>query len=187
LAIAFFYAVGTGLGGIIGPVLFGHLIATKQPADTAIRYVIGAGLVIAAGLGQLLEALLFGVDPEGGGAPSSAPVARHPPAGPGPRSCRRPPTRGTTPTWPGRWMASWTPWASGVPCRSPPWLPPWGPEPGARGGLRDGLVAGRIRRLDRDHYTAVDPSDAKVGARPSRWAGRPRFRGRGLGYRTYDG
>ena len=31
LAIAFFYAVGTGLGGIIGPVLFGNLIATKRP------------------------------------------------------------------------------------------------------------------------------------------------------------
>src|SRR5581483_6463261 len=30
LAIAFFYAVGTGLGGIIGPLLFGHLIATNN-------------------------------------------------------------------------------------------------------------------------------------------------------------
>jgi MFS family permease len=26
LAIVFFYAVGTGIGGIIGPLLFGHLI-----------------------------------------------------------------------------------------------------------------------------------------------------------------
>ena len=38
LAIAFFYAIGTGLGGIIGPALFGNLIATKRPVDTAIGY-----------------------------------------------------------------------------------------------------------------------------------------------------
>ena len=50
LAIAFFYAVGTGLGGIIGPVLFGNLIATKRPFDTAMGYLIGAGLMIAAGV-----------------------------------------------------------------------------------------------------------------------------------------
>ncbi len=50
LAIAFSYAVGTGLGGIIGPVLFGNLIATKRPVDTAIGYLIGAGLMMAAGL-----------------------------------------------------------------------------------------------------------------------------------------
>jgi MFS family permease len=60
LAIAFFYAVGTGLGGIIGPVLFGHLIATKRPADTAIGYLIGAALMVAAGL---VEAVI-GVDAE---------------------------------------------------------------------------------------------------------------------------
>ena len=33
LAIAFFYAVGTGLGGIIGPVLFGNLISTKRASE----------------------------------------------------------------------------------------------------------------------------------------------------------
>ena len=54
LAIAFFYAVGTGLGGIIGPVLFGHLIATKRPFDTAIGYLIGAGLMVAAGLVEVV-------------------------------------------------------------------------------------------------------------------------------------
>jgi MFS family permease len=60
LAIAFFYAVGTGLGGIIGPVLFGNLIATKRPFDTAIGYLIGAGLMIAAGLVEVA----IGVDAE---------------------------------------------------------------------------------------------------------------------------
>jgi MFS family permease len=60
LAIAFFYAVGTGLGGIIGPVLFGHLIATKRPGDTAIGYVVGAVLMIAAGVVEVF----LGVDAE---------------------------------------------------------------------------------------------------------------------------
>jgi MFS family permease len=60
LAIAFFYAVGTGLGGIIGPVLFGNLIATKRPVDTAVGYLIGAGLMIAAGLVEVF----LGVDAE---------------------------------------------------------------------------------------------------------------------------
>src|SRR5450631_3997013 len=30
LAIAFFYAIGTAVGGITGPLLFGHLIATGE-------------------------------------------------------------------------------------------------------------------------------------------------------------
>jgi MFS family permease len=49
MAIAFFYAVGTGLGGIIGPLLFGQFIESGISA-VALGYVIGAGLMIAAGL-----------------------------------------------------------------------------------------------------------------------------------------
>lgn len=60
LAIAFFYAAGTGLGGIIGPVLFGNLIATKRPSDTALGYLIGAALMCAAGLVEVF----LGVDAE---------------------------------------------------------------------------------------------------------------------------
>ena len=60
LAIAFFYAVGTGLGGIIGPVLFGKLIATKRPSDVAIGYLIGGALMFAAGLVEIF----LGVDAE---------------------------------------------------------------------------------------------------------------------------
>jgi MFS family permease len=60
IAIALFYAVGTGLGGIIGPVLFGHLIATKHPFDTAIGYLIGGGLMFAAGVVEIF----LGVDAE---------------------------------------------------------------------------------------------------------------------------
>jgi MFS family permease len=48
MAIAFFYAVGTGLGGIVGPVLFGRLI--EQGRDAVVMgYYLGAGLMIAAG------------------------------------------------------------------------------------------------------------------------------------------
>nr|WP_251858569.1 MFS transporter [Herbiconiux sp. L3-i23] len=49
MAIAFFYAVGTGLGGIIGPILFGQFIE-QGIEQVAIGYYIGAGLMIAAGL-----------------------------------------------------------------------------------------------------------------------------------------
>ncbi len=48
LAIAFFYAVGTAVGGIIGPLLFGVLIGTGSRAAVASGYAIGAVLMIAA-------------------------------------------------------------------------------------------------------------------------------------------
>ena len=60
IAIALFYAVGTGLGGIIGPVLFGHLIATKQPFDIAMGYLLGGGLMFAAGVVEIF----LGIDAE---------------------------------------------------------------------------------------------------------------------------
>jgi MFS family permease len=60
MSIALFYAVGTGLGGIIGPLLFGKLVATEQLGNVAIGYYIGAGLMIAGGL---VEAFV-GVDAE---------------------------------------------------------------------------------------------------------------------------
>ena len=50
MAIAFFYAIGTAAGGISGPVLFGVLIASGKRSELAIGYVIGAILMIAAGL-----------------------------------------------------------------------------------------------------------------------------------------
>ncbi|WP_245674902.1 MFS transporter [Herbidospora cretacea] len=52
LAIALFYAVGTGLGGIIGPILFGRLVESEQAGQVTVGYLIGAGLMIAAGLVQ---------------------------------------------------------------------------------------------------------------------------------------
>jgi MFS family permease len=49
LAIAFFYAVGTGIGGIGAPWLFGALIGTGEPSAIASGYALGAVLMLAAG------------------------------------------------------------------------------------------------------------------------------------------
>ena len=50
LAIAFFYAVGTGIGGIAGPWLFGALIDTGSRMSVFGGYLLGAALMIAAAL-----------------------------------------------------------------------------------------------------------------------------------------
>jgi MFS family permease len=50
IAIAIFYAVGTGAGGFVAPVLFGALIETGSRGAVAVGYAIGAALVIVAGL-----------------------------------------------------------------------------------------------------------------------------------------
>jgi MFS family permease len=55
LAIAFFYAVGTAVGGISGPLIFADLVGTGEVGDTVTAFVIGAILMIAAGL---VEAIL---------------------------------------------------------------------------------------------------------------------------------
>ena len=55
LAIAFFYAVGTAVGGISGPLLFAELVGTGKVGDTVLAFVIGAVLMIVAGL---VEAVL---------------------------------------------------------------------------------------------------------------------------------
>ena len=60
LAIAFFYAVGTGIGGIIGPLLFGHLIASGNRGEVATAFFIGAGVMAIGGIVELF----FGVKAE---------------------------------------------------------------------------------------------------------------------------
>jgi MFS family permease len=57
MAIAFFYAVGTGIGGIIGPLLFGRFIEAGKDM-VAVGYYIGAGLMIGAGIVEIF----FGVE-----------------------------------------------------------------------------------------------------------------------------
>ena len=48
LAIAFFYAIGTGIGGIAGPWLFSILIETGSRMSVLGGYLLGAALMIAA-------------------------------------------------------------------------------------------------------------------------------------------
>ncbi len=50
LAIAFFYAVGTGIGGIAGPWLFGVLIDTGSRVSVFGGYLLGSLLMILGGL-----------------------------------------------------------------------------------------------------------------------------------------
>ncbi len=50
LAIAFFYAIGTGIGGVVGPWLFGALIDTGSRVSVFGGYALGAVLMIAGGL-----------------------------------------------------------------------------------------------------------------------------------------
>lgn len=65
LCIAFFYAIGTGLGGIIGPLLFGWLLskgaAEKDISVVGYGYLVGAVLMV---IGGVVEATL-GVRAEG--------------------------------------------------------------------------------------------------------------------------
>ena len=53
LAIAFFYAVGTGLGGIIGPLLFGKMIATNNHGWVTTAFLIGAAVMALGGIAEL--------------------------------------------------------------------------------------------------------------------------------------
>ena len=48
LAIAIFYAIGTGIGGVAGPFLFGVLIDTGSRESVFGGYLLGAALMIAA-------------------------------------------------------------------------------------------------------------------------------------------
>jgi MFS family permease len=48
LAIAFFYAIGTGIGGVAGPWLFGVLIDTGSRKSVFGGYLLGASLMIVA-------------------------------------------------------------------------------------------------------------------------------------------
>ncbi len=60
LAIALFYAIGTGIGGLVSPALFGWLIETDSRPMLFWGYVGGAGLMIVAALVEWF----LGVDTE---------------------------------------------------------------------------------------------------------------------------
>jgi len=60
LAIAFFFAVGTGIGGIIGPLLFANMIASGNRGEVATAFLIGAAVMAVGGIAEIL----FGVKAE---------------------------------------------------------------------------------------------------------------------------
>ena len=60
LAIAVFYAVGTGVGGIIGPQIFGRLVPTGNATDVFYALALGAVLMIVGGVVEIV----FGVKAE---------------------------------------------------------------------------------------------------------------------------
>jgi hypothetical protein len=60
LAIAFFYAIGTAVGGITGPLLFGNLINSGKLSEVATGFFIGAAVMAIGGIAELL----FGVRAE---------------------------------------------------------------------------------------------------------------------------
>jgi MFS family permease len=54
LAIALFYAVGTAIGGISGPLLFGQFIHSGNVEQVATGFLIGAGAMALGGIAELL-------------------------------------------------------------------------------------------------------------------------------------
>src|SRR5438874_4645175 len=60
LAIALFYAIGTGAGGVLAPTLFGALIQTGSPVEVFYGDLFGAALMAAAGV----ITIFFAVDAE---------------------------------------------------------------------------------------------------------------------------
>src|SRR3954470_14844052 len=50
MAIAFFYAIGTALGGITGPLLFADLTSSGKVDDTVLAFAVGAAIMTVAGI-----------------------------------------------------------------------------------------------------------------------------------------
>ncbi|KAA0919941.1 MFS transporter [Dietzia sp. ANT_WB102] len=61
LAIAFFYAIGTGVGGMIGPLLFGNFIESGDRGLVGLGFLLAAGIMAMGGIAEIF----LGVDAEG--------------------------------------------------------------------------------------------------------------------------
>jgi MFS family permease len=53
LSIAFFYAIGTAIGGITGPLLFSHLIGSGSTTQAGIAFLTGAIVMAVGGIVEL--------------------------------------------------------------------------------------------------------------------------------------
>jgi MFS family permease len=83
LCISVFYAVGTALGGITGPLLFSALITTGDINKAALAFIIGAVMMIIGGVVELI----YGIKAEGRGLEDiAAPLTAEDHAGTRPRS-----------------------------------------------------------------------------------------------------
>lgn len=57
MAIAFFYAIGTAVGGITGPQVFSRLVESGDPSQVALAFAIGAALMTVAGVVAIFTAV----------------------------------------------------------------------------------------------------------------------------------
>ena len=57
MAIAFFYAIGTAVGGITGPQVFSRLVESGDVSQVALAFAIGAALMTVAGIVAILTAV----------------------------------------------------------------------------------------------------------------------------------
>jgi hypothetical protein len=57
MAIAVFYSIGTGAGGVLAPTLFGALVGTGSRFGVLYGYLISAGLMLLAGIVAAFVAL----------------------------------------------------------------------------------------------------------------------------------
>ena len=119
LAIAFFYAIGTAVGGITGPFLFGKMIESGEESQVAIAFFLGAGVMALGGIAELI----FGVKAEGqslediaepltaqlGEGEAAAGDERSEAGQQKPRPRRRRPGPGTAHTSPGMWVSQTVP------------------------------------------------------------------------------
>ena len=60
LCISVFYAVGTGIGGITGPLVFQALIKTGSYSKAELALILGGGMMVIGGIAELI----FGIRAE---------------------------------------------------------------------------------------------------------------------------
>ena len=61
LCIGVFYAIGTGLGGIIGPLLFASFINSGKLSEGELAFMIGAAVMAIGGIAEFI----LGINAEG--------------------------------------------------------------------------------------------------------------------------
>jgi MFS family permease len=119
LSIAFFYAVGTAVGGITGPLLFGHLIASGSLGQVAFGLYLGAAVMAIGGVAEIafgvraeqrsLEDIATPLTAQDAETSEDVDAQAPTPAGaPAPRRSRRDryrPGPGTTRSSPGMWAS----------------------------------------------------------------------------------